>query len=645
MEGNLTRARSSLYITPSGLMSSIHSSSPLSRSTPSPQNDPRILPQLGVPPAKHRQLDAIVELSSAGTGHSRAYSENSIASSLRTTPFPVQSTIGGTHYMDEKVPDTVRTSPPSNNSRTSPPSNKSRRTSQEDIRSSSISSPLGGGSPPPGVHLEPLAEDEAVPEFEVDRASSRSGFEDEYLDSSGEQRGLSRSTSAMQMRDLRDQMHDLKGRLSVLRDRARDESLKRRSLQSLRTPSPFTAAEQWYTTDKSYVAPGLTADAGVGQPAGAKIDLITHSVNDSAHEVDENAITGPTEYANSETASIYEEASEGRQPVEDVVDSHEPEIPHDVEVEAYERNDEDSGDEEPAKSIDDDYDDLAGNDENDVYESDASIYHDATSISHEDREDAFDYEHFFLHSAMGTINQQRLERRGSFSSEDSADTARGPPADQGRSLGNFRSQSAASVSTMNTFATATEGLESEIDDQISQYEYDVQQAVAVPVSPVTADTLRRSTVITTVKSPSSNGGTPTTETARPVSVIYNPEDRNGTNVHRPSVASFDSFQSTGTTRSFPLVNKSKSHKSMRSNSILEYFPSQQNGSINGERSQASPVQMLPKEDQILVEKLVATLGKCVSGLQEAQAGSHEASMWRRRLEAARKILNGEESPV
>ncbi|KIN01920.1 hypothetical protein OIDMADRAFT_161591 [Oidiodendron maius Zn] len=607
MEGNLTRARSSLYITPSGLMSSIHSSSPLSRSTPSPQNDHRILPQLGVPPAKHRQLDAAVDVSNAGSGHSRTYNKTKV--------------------------DNIRTSPPSNNSRTSPPSNKSRRTSQEDLRSSDISSPFNRGSPPPSVHLRSLTEDEAIPEFEVDRASSRSAFEDEYLDSSGEQRILSRSTSAMQMRDLRDQMHDLKGRLSVLRDRARDESMKRRSLQSLRTPSPFTAAEQWYTTDKSYVAPGVT------------IELISHSVDDGVREVEESAVTKLTESVNSETASVYEEASENHHVADDILESHEPEGSQDVEEKSFGKNDEEYGDEEPVDNIDDDYEDLASHDENDVYESDASIYHDATSISHEDREDAFDYEHFFLHSAMGTINQQRLERRGSFSSEDSADTARGPPASQSRSLGNFRSKSAASISTMNTFATATEGLDSEVDDQISQYEYDVQQAVAVPVSPVTADAVKRSTVVSTMKSPLSGGETPTTDAARPVSAIYNPEGRNGTTVHRPSVASFDSFQSTGTTRSFPLVNKTKSHKLVRSNSILDHLPGQQNGSINGDRSQASPVQLLPKEDQILLEKLVATLGKCVSGLQEAQRGSLEANMWRRRLEAARKILDGEEVPI
>jgi hypothetical protein len=190
---------------------------------------------------------------------------------------------------------------------------------------------------------------------------------------------------------------------------------------------------------------------------------------------------------------------------------------------------------------------------------------------------------------------------------------------------------------------ATEGLEPEVDDQESQFDYSLQEAVAVPVSPVTAEAVKRSTVISIgPKSPASGGGTPTT--ARPTSAIYSPGDQpDAKNIHRPSVASFDSFQSTGTTRSFPLVNKSRSHKSINSNGVLEYRPGQLNGtSVNGDRSQASPVQPLPREDQILVEKLVATLGKCVSGLQEAPAGGPDAGVWRSRLEAARKILEGEE---
>src|SRR3978361_1598901 len=100
MEGNLTRARSSLFISPSSSMSSIHSSSPLSRFTPSPpQIDGRILPQLGVPPTKHRQLHSPSQLSNGSPGHSRVYSENSITPNLQSTRFPVRSSSAAAGYI------------------------------------------------------------------------------------------------------------------------------------------------------------------------------------------------------------------------------------------------------------------------------------------------------------------------------------------------------------------------------------------------------------------------------------------------------------------------------------------------------------------------------------------------------------------
>jgi hypothetical protein len=641
MEGNLTRARSSLYITPSGVMSSIHSSSPLSRSTPSPQNDPRILPQLGVPPVKHRQMRAAVEINSSSPGHSRAYSENSIASSVQSAPFSTQSTSTSAQYIDRRRTE---------GSRSSPPSNKSKDFAPDEARLSGISSSLGKSSPPHGVYLEPLNEDKVVPEFEVDHASIRSGLDEEFLDSSGEPRNLTRSTSSLQMRDLRDQMHDLKGRLSVLRDRARDDTMKRRSLQSLRTPSPFTAAEQWYIGDKNYVAPGLSTNAGIGHSSlEGKTEMTNHLLDDGLLTAGKDTTAKAPEHATSETGSIYEEASEDHHAIDNPTKSGELEILKGDET--YETTAEDDEHEESVVDVDNDYDDeIASHDELDAYESDASIYHDATSISHEDREDAFDYEHFFLHSAMGTINQQRLERRGSFSSEDSVETTRGPQAaivdrkaenskHGSLSLSLLRSESVASVSTMDTFATATEGLDSEVDDQEDQYNYAVQEAVALPVRSVTPDAVKRSTFGPSRRE-SQNGEKSPTE--RPSSAIYNPEERDGKNIHRPSVASFDSFKSTGTTRSFPLVNKSKSQISLNPTAILEYLPGPRNGSAtNGERFQVSPVQMLPREEQLLVEKLVASLGKCVLGLQEASAGSYEGRQWRRRLDEARKVLDGE----
>src|SRR5436853_6865827 len=85
MEGNLTRARSSLFITPSSSMSSIHSGSPLSRSTPSPPDaDRRIIAGLGVPPSSHRQTNNLVISPSTPPDHTRILSEMSVPSALKS---------------------------------------------------------------------------------------------------------------------------------------------------------------------------------------------------------------------------------------------------------------------------------------------------------------------------------------------------------------------------------------------------------------------------------------------------------------------------------------------------------------------------------------------------------------------------------
>ena len=662
MEGNLTRARSSLYITPSGSMSSIHSSSPLSRSTPSPsETDARIVPQLGVFPATHRQVHATSDSSNASPGHSRVYSENSISSTMRVAPFPARSASAAARYMER---GSFESSQPS------PPMRQSPETAREDTKGASgpgVSPPLVRTSPPRGVTLEPLGEDE-VPEFEGDRASVRSSTDEGYLSPNGDHR-LTRSASSMQMRDLRDQMQDLKGRLSVLRDRARDDTMKRRSLQSLRTPSPFTAAEQWYTGAKGYKDGGLSADAGVAHPPwreeASEGDLTAEEKIDRAGETP--ARRAP-EYASSEVTSVYEDVTEGQHAADGNATSDVLRIPE--EEEHYNTANEDEPKERENGEENEYNDEIVEREELDDYESDASLYHDtlATPISHEDREDAFDYEHFFLHSAMGTISQQRHGRRdsvGSFSSEDSVETTRGLPAPavdgngtknviERTSLGHMRSESTDSISTMATFATANEGMGSEHDDDEGHDNYAVQQIDAPPVRSSTPLTAKRSTFGSPVKNGIPNDRQPTPEeTSRPSSVIHDREERNGSNFHRPSIASFDSFESTGTNRSFPLVNKPKGHQSLtpdprssvKDGSILSDTMTLTEGTGSGERLQPSPVHMLAKEDQILVERLVASLGKCVLGLQDAGRASYEGRVWRRRLDAARRVLEGQEGAV
>lgn len=576
------------------------------------------------------------------------YSENSISSGLHTAPFPIRSASAAARYMGKGGMESSQRSPPLSHS-------------PETARERPLPSPLIKTSPPRGPQLEPLSEDEVTPEFEVDRASVRSSM-DESRGSGSEQRGLTRSASSMQMRDLRDQMHDLKGRLSVLRDRARDDTMKRRSLQSLRTPSPFTAAEHWYTGSKNYGDGGLSADAGVADPPWKDGEELKASSSEEKLDIVRPGSTRQApEYAASDVTSVYEDVSEGRRASEES-DRHEPQIPE--EEERYNTAGEEGQQEDADDDIDNDYnEEMVDGEELDEYESDASLYHDTltTPLSHEDREDAFDYEHFFLHSAMGTISQQRHGRRdsvGSYSSEDSVETTRGPTAPSGLgerpSITHLRSESTDSVSTMATFATATEGRGSENGDEEESDDFAVQHVIAPPLRTTTPVTAKRSTFGSPVKNGLPNDRQPTPdEASRPSSVIHDGDERNGSNIHRPSIASFESFESTGTTRSFPLVNKPKGQKSL----TLDIRTSQQTGSIlsesailiegqgAGERMQSSPVHMLARDDQILVERLVASLGKCVLGLQEAGKGNYESRVWRRRLDAARRTLEGEEGPI
>ena len=490
------------------------------------------------------------------------------------------------------------------------------------------------------VPLEPLSEDDAAL---LDRASVRSSIDGGYMSASSEHRTLSRSASQSQMRDLRDQMSDLKGRLSLLRDRARDDTMKRQSMQSLRTPSPFTAAEQWYTAASSYTAPGLSADAGVGVPSPLNEDLNEakeHPFDGELSAVGHGSKEPAPEYAGSDTTSVYENVEEPITPMIGQAMSHN-NMPQ-QEEEKYDTATEDHQiedfDEEGEYN-----EEMVNREELDDYDSDSSLYHDTLPgpISHEDREDAFDYEHFFLHSAMGSMSQQKDRRRGSFSSEDSVETTRGPIVSnnvvQGRpSLGHLRADSSDSISTVNTFATAKEGVDSENGDDEKHNTYAVQHVMAPNKRSTTPVTAKKSSFDSQVV----KEVTKDENSARRNSVIHDPVDRNGdlTTAHRPSVGSFESFGSTGTTRSFPLINKPKANSlNGTSPDILD--------KETGERTQESPVHMLTKDDQILVERLVASLGKCVLGLQESSRGSYEGRTWRRRLDAARRILEGEESPL
>lgn len=474
----------------------------------------------------------------------------------------------------------------------------------------------------------------------------------------------------MQMRDLTGKMRDLKGKIGQLRERAREDQLRRRSLQSLRTPSPFTASENW--RDSNGYAGESNRNSVVFSPWNGEPSVAEEDETPEEEEVAQN---------------LHGQASNAAR------------IDADVEETVEQKDDYDERFADPEEVVDEYPEELVEREhEEERSESEASQYHDTftTPVSHEDREDAFDYEHFFLHSAMGTISQQRLSRRdsvGSYESEGSVETARGlspvrPSSqdDMHELQGHLKNQrSTDSVSTMNSFATATEGF-SPGDEVPEDGESYISNTIATQLRPSTSRVEKRSTfgpgigaaigAAITSNSPnhslenvtesqwmSESRPSPTTE-GRPSSAPQNQYFVRPSLVKsRPSVSSFAS--STGTTRSFPLVNRPKNatgspaastvsvsntppettplheHPPSLTNSFSA--PALSNGNASGAHANGNPVAGLEKADQFLVERVVASLGKCVLGLQDDGVGSVEGRMWRRRLELARKVLEGEVS--
>lgn len=572
------------------------------------------------------------------------------------------------------------------------------------------------------------------------------------------ERGLSRSASTSHMRDIKDQVNDLKGKISSLREQARADSLKRSSLQSLRTPSPFTHSKigQWYTGTvqnseptphiEDIAIPSWSGDSA-GEDSFWDENLGAHSQGHPGHSVGGS----PGNDAERDADELETQDDELEQLSPDPFEYDFPRGARDDSDDMHTENGDAEGDgvlvEEPGFEDENAIDD--GDDA--VSDSGDSIYHESVqhNISHEDREDAFDYEHFFLHSAMGTISQ-RLARRGSdasYTSEDSVETTRGPIAesedtDQDPSI--RRRGSEASISTMDTFATAEEALSSrqgssmdvnreeaeeaeEVEDPVDDEDVeditevaqiaevaevaeaaeateatvatqatqaaeeddeaaDEVEPEAFPVLPTSFNNIERPETPPTAKRSTFAGvGSPLYSTTSPgpggtrLDSLYSAVRRpmSSTAMTRPHAPSVSSFESTGTTRSFPLVNRPASKSSgssgiptpegrssdsdgrTTSSILLSSRASQNNGTIHEEKIHSvslhstssstslmekngttAVLETLPRDDQFLVERLVASLGRCVLGLTENSKTSMEARMYRRRVDAARRILEG-----
>ncbi|KLU81472.1 hypothetical protein MAPG_00561 [Magnaporthiopsis poae ATCC 64411] len=672
MEDNLNRARSSLH-TSSPSISSLGSDGP----TPSPT---------------FLYRSGSVRESGSSHGHARMGSDNTLRIGLPVKVYPQRSASALGAAGGYRQPLTTSRS-------------------VEQIRESSSSALARPTHKPLAGHdssLEPLSESE-----DAESSNRNSAFLESFLSPTfghGQADGkvVTRSASTTQMRDLRDQVKDLKGKISNLRDQARADSLRRRSFQSLRTPSPFTHArvEQWgpdRTTNGSpdSIGPDDVEEA-VSQGNAWSGELSSADGGDRSSGRNDDIAADGTGQASSQGTPESKPGSLQEEPRAVPQKGDEPlslGAAH-VNSEGSETNGDDVSDllTENGDCGDDQYEtaDAQG------YESESgeSAYHDTVQhpISHEDREDAFDYEHFILHSALGTISQQRLargDRRGSFSSDDSAETTRVPfgistahptgaaSIPELRRRGSSSSDStAASVGSADSFATADEGRRSHdggqraADGDRPRGQSRVRDYARTSASPPIDAASAGSSPVDPI-----GNGVAERKTSPPVAtVLRRPASSAAVSFHRPSVSS---FESTGTMRSFPLVTRKKAASvsltggpvsdlhgsspdggdlraisdSLMNEAAAVYAqqagpgylagrvsPTKRNGSILVKNTTTLPaMQQLMREDQFLVERLVAGIGRCVLGLSENGRAGSESRMYRRRLDAARRILEGIDS--
>jgi hypothetical protein len=450
----------------------------------------------------------------------------------------------------------------------------------------------------------------------------------------------SRAQSQLQVRELKDQAAGLKTKISLLKVKTQEDNLRRRSLQSLRTPSPFTAAEQWYTSAMEYRDgdSNLSANAGYGwspksapeegkgsSPRTREEDEHTSEPSTVQHVTDNASSDGKTAAASEVAPGSFGSEDD----IQSLLESHY----EDAEESAY--DDDMAGsdiDRDKLNEILNEPLDNEDDEDDDIFE-DVSPGMAPEATPHEDREDAFDYENFILHSALGTYTRSRM-RRLSYSSTGSVETTR-PSQDQrpDGSSRHVRSGSGDSISTLATFATATENAYTSDDEDSA--EHDINQALGWPQTPmngmysfvfacdVANPIVNNSTDVNTIQRRRS---TVESRTSQAHNLAVNPVRTSGI-LTPPASAVRDS---TG------------------SMTPVDAFMSSLNSSMSSGTS-SRPSSSLNQDDTRLLEQVFDSLGKVCAELQEFTMADVDADpkyirTLRRRLDAARRVLDGQLDP-
>lgn len=268
-----------------------------------------------------------------------------------------------------------------------------------------------------------------------------------------------------------------------------------------------------------------------------------------------------------------------------------------------------------------------------------SVYEDAepelpsSAVPHEEREDAFDYEHFFLHSAMARYQQSSSPTGEDYDSDgesvSSVSTAKGPTAtatelgpypdelnppptpetpetlrEIERRIAHSRNQSTDSVSTIASFATAAEG--------------------RLSPTPTTYTTIsktnsRRSSRAGRFSRPSSNEPS-----------LHRPSISTSSIARRPPSDPITNHRTSQPRRSQPLLSP-----------LISPSPLQDPTAIAVNAILNPHGRALGLKDKALVFGVVESLRRVCEKLQEGDdEDAYEMREWRRRLDGCRRELDG-----
>lgn len=262
----------------------------------------------------------------------------------------------------------------------------------------------------------------------------------------------SRAQSQLQVRDLQYQMKGLHIKISSLKVKNHQDNMRRRSIQSLRTPSPLTVADPWYIN-------GLDMRDG----RSSRGSNVLHSPSAYSRDYRSSRDLAPPTYFNQKQespvdhhrASLTKNTANAWRSQEHLV--YDPRVG----TAASNYEDAEEGDYEDGDIDREALDEILREPLDEDLESPMDEYPPGSQVDetpHEEREDAFDYEHFILHSALGNYSRHHA-RHGSHHSNATAHTHQRPRHN--------RTDSNISSATDATFATAAEG------DQLPEEEDDL----------------------------------------------------------------------------------------------------------------------------------------------------------------------------